>query len=146
MLVYLDMCSIQRPFDDRSQLRVRLEAEAIVIAISLIDAGQLALLSSGALQFETRNNPHPTHKDYALRVLRKATRFVPLSKKVEEHAKELILDGLKPLDALHLAFAVEGGADYFCTCDDRFLKRARVVRSGPPKVVSPLELIGEIAP
>jgi predicted nucleic acid-binding protein len=52
--------------------------------------------------------------------------------------------GLKPLDALHLSCAVEAGADYLCTCDDRFLKRARAVHSGPPKVVNPLELIREI--
>ncbi len=52
--------------------------------------------------------------------------------------------GFKPLDALHFACAVESGADYFCTCDDRLLKRARAAHSGPPKVVSPLERIAEI--
>ena len=30
--------------------------------------------------------------------------------------------------------------------DDRLLKRAREIRVGPPKVVSPLELIAEIGP
>ena len=54
--------------------------------------------------------------------------------------------GLKPLDALHLAFAVAAKADYFCTCDDRLLKRAKAVHNGPPKVVNPLELIQEIGP
>ena len=65
---------------------------------------------------------------------------------LEERARLLNEAGLKPLDALHFACAVEAGADYFCTCDDRLLKRARVIHSGPPQVVSPLELIKEIGP
>jgi hypothetical protein len=40
--------------------------------------------------------------------------------------------------------AVAAGADYLSTCDDRFLKRARAIHSGPPKVVNPLELVREI--
>jgi predicted nucleic acid-binding protein len=71
-------------------------------------------------------------------------RFVELSPDVEERAHAYNEAGLKPLDALHLSCAVEAGADYFCTCDDRLLKRARVIHSGPPKVVNPLELIREI--
>jgi predicted nucleic acid-binding protein len=52
--------------------------------------------------------------------------------------------GMKPLDALHLASAVIAKADYFCTCDDRFLKRAKEASTGQTKVVSPLELITEV--
>jgi hypothetical protein len=33
MLIYLDTCSIQRPFDDQSQLRVAMESEAVLRAI-----------------------------------------------------------------------------------------------------------------
>jgi predicted nucleic acid-binding protein len=31
--------------------------------------------------------------------------------------------GIKPLDALHLASAESGKADYFCTCDDKIIKK-----------------------
>jgi predicted nucleic acid-binding protein len=51
---------------------------------------------------------------------------------------------MRPLDALHLASAVIAKADYFCTCDDRFLKRAKAVNTGQTKVVSPLELVTEV--
>jgi len=50
---------------------------------------------------------------------------------------------MKPLDALHLASAVEGSAAYFCTCDDRLLRRAREVETGATRPVSPAELIEE---
>ena len=81
------------------------------------------MISSDALEYETNRNPDPVRKSYALDVLRRAQRFVRLSADVEKLARVLNQAGLKPLDALHLACAVDSGADYFCTCDDRLLKR-----------------------
>jgi predicted nucleic acid-binding protein len=52
---------------------------------------------------------------------------------------------MKPLDALHLASAVEAKADFFCTCDDRLLKRAREAETGRTRVVSPPELVTEVS-
>ena len=52
--------------------------------------------------------------------------------------------GIKPLDALHLASAEEAQAVYFCTCDDKFLNRAKAVNDLKTKAVSPVELIEEI--
>jgi predicted nucleic acid-binding protein len=48
------------------------------------------------------------------------------------------------LDALHLASAEKGKADYFCTCDDKFLKKAKKISDLVIKVISPIELIEEI--
>ena len=49
--------------------------------------------------------------------------------------------GVKRLDALHLASAVEAEADYFCTTDDHLLRRGRAVNTAATSVVSPLELV-----
>ena len=125
MKVYLDMCSIQRPFDTKIQLRIVVEAEAIVGIIALCESGQIDLMASDALVFETERNPHPIRKRHALEVLAKATLFVQTDRRVEERARTFHTLGIKPLDALHLASAVEAQADYFCTCDDRLLRRAR---------------------
>jgi len=144
MLIYLDMCCLQRPLDDKSQLRVRLEAEAVLGIISFCESGQAALASSDALEFENGRNPHPVRKAHALAILGKAMHRVRLSPDVEQRAKILIQAGIKPLDALHLSCAVEAGADYFCTCDDRLLKRARAAHAGMPKVIAPLELVAEL--
>ncbi len=145
MLLYLDMCSLQRPLDDKAQPRIALEAEAVLGVLALCEAGQARLLSSDALEYETVRNPHPLRKAHAEEVLARAAQVVRQSEEIEQRAQAFQKDGLKPLDALHLASAVQAGADYFCTCDDRLLKRARAVHSGPPKVVTPVELIGEIA-
>jgi predicted nucleic acid-binding protein len=144
MKVYLDMCSIQRPLDTKTQPRIAVEAEAIFGVLTLCEAGQVELMTSDTLVFELERNPHPVRKEYALKVLAKATVFIPTDSQIEERARALQAEGIKPLDALHLASAVIAKAEYFCTCDDRFLRRAKAVDTGQTKVVSPLELITEV--
>ena len=52
--------------------------------------------------------------------------------------------GIRPLDALHVALAETGNADYFCTCDDRLLRNAKQVKDLMVKVVNPVDLVQEI--
>jgi predicted nucleic acid-binding protein len=138
------MCSIQRPLDTKTQPRIAVEAEAILGALTLCEAAQVDLMSSDTLLFELGRNPHPVRKEYALKVLAKATVFVSTDNEVIERTRRFEAEGMKPLDALHLASAVIAKADYFCTCDDRFLRRAKAVETRQTKVVSPLELITEV--
>ena len=144
MRINLGMCSIQRPLDDKSQLCVRLEAEAVLGIITFCEAGRAELLSSDALEFENGRNPHPTRKAHAAVILEGASRTVRLSNDIERPSREMVNAGIKPLDALYLACAVEADADYFCTCDDRLLKRARATHAGFTKVIGPLELVAEL--
>jgi len=65
MKVYLDSCSLQRPLDDKSQLRIRLEAEAVLSVLDLVKAGRIQLVSSDTLDFEIGRNPNPTRYDFA---------------------------------------------------------------------------------
>ena len=53
MRIYLDTCSLQRPLDDRSQLRVDLESEAILAVLAMCERGDVELVSSEVLQIET---------------------------------------------------------------------------------------------
>jgi predicted nucleic acid-binding protein len=115
VLIYLDMCSIHRPLDDKSQLRILVEADAVLVIVSLCESGQAKLVSSDALEYEARRKTHPDRAAYAFQVLGRARRFVPLSAEIEDQARALHQAGLKPLDALHLASAIEAGSDYFCT-------------------------------
>lgn len=100
MKIYLDMCSIQRPLDTKTQPRIAVEAEAILGIIALCESGQIELLASDALVFETAQNPHPVRKRHGLEVLAKATLFVPTDYRVEERARAYHALGFKPLDAL----------------------------------------------
>lgn len=144
MRIYLDMCSIQRPLDDRSQIRVNVEAETVLGILALCEAGAVELVSSAALRFENARNPYPFRRTFAEEALLAAKHWVDASVAVEERARQYREAGIKPLDALHLASAVEAEADYFCTCDDKLLRRARLVDTGSTRPVTPLELIEEV--
>ena len=144
MKIYLDVCAIQRPLDTPSHLRIAIEAEAILGILALCERGQVEIVSSDALVYEVRRNPHPVRREYALAVLELAKEHLILTEDVEERANHLAEKGFKPLDALHLAFAEKGNVDYFCTSDDRLLKRAKRLGSLAVKVVTPVELVEEL--
>lgn len=146
MKIYLDNCSLQRPLDSKTQIRISLEAEAVLGILALLEVGNLELISSEVLSFEIGRNPNPARQEYALEVLSAATLYVQLTDAVEQRARELQALGFKPLDAAHLASAEAAHADFFCTCDDRLLKRAKALTRLGTRVVSPIELTEELEP
>jgi len=144
MRIYLDCCSLQRPFDDKSQPRIAVEAEAVLVILALCESEGLKLISSDALLFEIGRIPEQDRKDDALAILKIAKETIELTIGIEALAGKLGASGLKPLDALHLAFATASKVDYFCTCDDKFLRKAKGFDGLNIKVVSPTELVMEV--
>jgi predicted nucleic acid-binding protein len=144
MKIYLDCCSLQRPFDDKTQPRIAVEAEAVLVVLALCESGRLNLISSDALLFEIACIPDQHRKDNALAIIKIANETIGLTSEIETLARSLGASGLKPLDALHLAVASSSKLDYFCTCDDRFLKKAKEFKGLHTKVVSPTELVMEL--
>lgn len=144
MLIYLDTCSLERPLDAKTHSRIHLEAEAILDVITLCEAGQIQLASSEVLDFEIDRISDALRRVHAYEILSKATVHVEVTEAVVEQVRELSQTGIQPLDALHLAAAIAVGADYFCTCDDKFLRRAKTLDLPKTKVVTPLELILEL--
>jgi predicted nucleic acid-binding protein len=144
MKVYLDTCSLQRPLDSKIQIRIVLEAEAVLGVIGLCENGQIELVSSEVLMFEINRNPKMVRREFGREVLSKAGIFISLDDEIEQRAEVFGKVGIKPLDALHLASAEIGRADYFCTCDDQLLKKAKGMADLRTKVVTPVELIEEI--
>ena len=144
MKIYLDVCAIQRPLDTPSHLRIAIEAEAILGILALCECGQVEIVSSEALLYEVRRNPHPVRREYALAVLELAKESLVITKDVRERADYLVEQGFKPLDALHLALAEKGKVDHFCTSDDKLLKRAKRLGNLAVKVGTPVELAEEL--
>jgi predicted nucleic acid-binding protein len=146
MRVYLDCCSLQRPFDDRGQPRINVEAEAVLTILALVESGDLELLSSEVLEFEITNNPDVQRQARARAILKLAGQVVKVTDEIEMQADALVKTGIRPIDALHLATASGTKVDFFCTCDDQLLKKGKKLKTLETKVVSPLELIAEVTP
>lgn len=144
MKIYLDCCSLQRPFDDRSQPRIAVEAEAVLVILAMCESNQVTLISSDVLQFEIGRIPDQSRKEESLEILKIAKKKVGLTQDIELLARRLQASGVQPLDALHLAAAALSKADYFCTCDDKFLKKARKYEGLDIAIVSPAELVMEL--
>lgn len=144
MKIYLDLCAIQRPLDTPNQVRIVLESEAVLGIITFCDAGQAELISSEALWYEGEQNPLPIRQEHTLSVLAKAKSNITVSDKEKVRAASLIAFGISPLDALHLALAEAGNADFFCTCDDKLLRNAKRVQDLTVKVINPVDLVQEI--
>ncbi len=52
MKIYLDTCCLNRPFDDQSQERIRLETEAVMIILARLSRKEWIWLGSQALEIE----------------------------------------------------------------------------------------------
>jgi hypothetical protein len=55
--LYLDMCSLKRPFDDQRQRRVREEATAVAAIVARAESGEIVLVRSPAHLVESDANP-----------------------------------------------------------------------------------------
>ena len=144
MKIYLDLCAIQRPLDTPNQVRITLESEAVLGIINFCDTGRAELLSSEALLYEGEQSSWAIRREHTLAVLSKAKNVINVTEKERLRAAHLMTLGIKPLDALHMALAETGNADYFCTCDDRLLRNAEQVKDLLVKVVNPVDLVQEI--
>jgi len=139
--IYLDTCSIQRPLDAPTKTRIRLEAEAILALFEQINAGKIELISSTILAFEIARNPLAERRELSEQFLQKAAFSIEVNKQIAERAAMFVSYGIKSADALHLAAAESATVDYFCTCDDRFLRRVKNLPNLQLRAVSPLELM-----
>jgi predicted nucleic acid-binding protein len=124
MKVYLDACCLNRPFDDQSQPRVRLEAEAIALILEKLHQGEWEWIGSEILLHEVGQNPDLENRQRALSFASLAQQVVEITEKILRRAEELEETGFDSYDAIHLSSAEYGKADVFLTTDDRILKVA----------------------
>ncbi len=61
--IYLDNCCFNRPFDDQSQIRIKLEAEAKLYIQEKIRQNALELVWSYILDLENQANPFEERKN-----------------------------------------------------------------------------------
>ena len=144
MKIYLDLCAIQRPLDTPDQVRIVLEAEAILGIIAFCDTKQVELLSSEALLYEGDQGSLQVRKEHTLAILAMADRVLYITEKEKSRAADIMTFGIKPLDALNIALAEAGNANYFCTCDDKLLRNAKKIKDLAVKIINPINLVQEI--
>ena len=144
MRIYLDTCCLQRPLDDQTHPRVRVETEAMFAVLAAVQAKEVTLLDSDALRFEIERIPDDTRRTEALAVLSLASENLELTDAEEAAALTFERHGIDAMDAIHLALASNAKADFFCTCDDKLLRNAQSIPNLNCKIINLLSLIPEI--
>jgi len=140
LLIYLDNCCFNRPYDDQSQVKIRLETEAKLYIQSQINSNDLSLAWSYILDYENGRNPYPQRMEAICRWKSLATSYVVESLEIKVRARLLVEKGLGTFDALHLACSVAGGASVFLTCDNGILRKRSILEI-PLRISSPLEFL-----
>ena len=141
--IYMDVCCLSRPFDDLSQDRVRLEAEAVTDILDRCRSGQWSLAASEIIDYEISAIKD---EDKSLRVKQLysvAENLLLMTDQVKTRAASLQGQGLTLLDSLHLASAEIFHQDIFLTTDDKLLKRSMILALGI-RVANPVTWFMEV--
>ena len=142
MRVYLDNCCYNRPFDEQTQLKVRLETEAKLRVQTLMRNGEVEYVWSDILSQEVFDNPFPHRREKILEWRHGAVCTVEMTTDVIADADELAEKGLKAADALHVASAAAVDCDCFITTDIRLLRRIRQFKV--TRILNPMEFLLEV--
>ncbi len=141
MRIYFDNCCFNRPYDDQSSLTIRLETEAKLDIQEKVRTDCLTLGWSYILNFENNANPFIERKVEIQKWKEMAESFVEESPEILSDMNTFITDGLKPLDALHIACAIALQSDVFLTVDKGILKKAAVISK--IKIMNPIDFVIE---
>ena len=141
MKLYLDTSVYNRPFDDQTQPRIWLETLALALVLQLVETDEAILVNSSVLEFENTRNPLALRQDWMSRCLQQAKIYQLVDPSIRTRAEYLEKSGLKAIDALHVSCAEAAEADYFLTCDDRLLKKHRLLTV---KSMNPVDFVQKI--
>ncbi|MDP1604434.1 MAG: hypothetical protein Q8M03_14355 [Legionella sp.] len=139
MRIYLDICCFNRPFDDQSDLMVRLQTEAKLHVQAMIRESELSLIWSAMMDIENAANPDLNRKMVIADWQQLSVLDITVNDQIEAVANTLVQIGVKPMDALHVACALDAHADYFLTTDKALLRK--MAKHQTLSVVDPIEFI-----
>lgn len=93
------------------------------------------------LEYENSRNPYPIKQEAINRYLQMAGSRQEVNEAIRQRAEQLEHNGLKAVDALHVACAEAVSSDYFITCDKRLINRCSGLTL---KVLNPVDFVLEI--
>lgn len=124
MRVYMDVCCLNRPYDDQTQDRVHMEAEAVLGILTWCRLGTMKLVGSKVIDYEVSKTSDEDKRKKLSVLCKVISEKIELDREVRHRAFELEGLGFKAVDALHISCAERGKVDAFLTTDDKLLKKA----------------------
>jgi predicted nucleic acid-binding protein len=143
--IYLDVCCLNRPFDEQNQLRIRLETEVILAILEQCEVNRWKLISSSALIAEIAQIKDVEKQKQVKIALSIAQIRVLEGHPLQNRTLELVKLGFSFYDAAHIASAEKARADVLLSTDDRLVRKAKRLSSKiTVKADNPLNWLTEI--
>jgi predicted nucleic acid-binding protein len=120
----MDVCCLNRPFDDLAQDRIQFESDAVLSIIARCESGQWRLVSSEVIDLEIKRQTDLERLKKVQALCSASRERLILTEAAQSRAKEFQKHGIKVLDSLHLAIAEIWRIDVFLTTDDALLRAA----------------------
>ncbi len=140
-VLYLDVCTYCRPFDNQDALRIRLETEAFYLILQHIEQNYYQSVISPVHLKEIEAISAVEERLLLKAQLEKFVHPLVDNKQViRTRAEYLHQQGFGIADAAHLAYA-ETLADIFISCDDKLLKKYQKEITAKIIAVNPLEFV-----
>jgi predicted nucleic acid-binding protein len=146
MKIYLDVCCLNRPFDDQAQDRVHMEAEAVAAILGHVDRGGWTWIASEAVLVEIHRMTDEARKLKVLKLVAGVSRIASISPEIVARSRDLAALGFTAMDALHVACAESTRVDVFLTTDDRLERLAQRHRGAlQVRIANPWQWLEEVA-
>jgi len=144
--IYFDTCCLNRPFDDQTQYRIRVESETVLFILDQVKIGELKCVGSEVLDLEIDLIPNLEQKRRVKLLASHISNLIRIEQKEIKRAKQLELLGFRLFDALHIACAESGNIDILLTTDDKLLRLAtRFSDKLSIQVKNPLKWLEEVS-
>ena len=87
MVLYLDNCCYNRPFDDQTQDRIHIESEAILAILKACENGIIKILSSPIVRIEIDKYSNEYKREKVLALYSLANPDIPFTEEIKKRAE-----------------------------------------------------------
>lgn len=91
MKIYLDVCCLNRPFDDQRQDRIHLESEAVITILKQVETGDWRWINSSVVLFEINQTPNLDRKHRLLKLCNAASEIIRLDEEIYAMSENLVV-------------------------------------------------------
>lgn len=125
--IYLDVCTLCRPYDDQTYLRVRMETSAVHLILSAVEKSKFKLVWSPVHLKEIEATANEVERAELLYLIAKTqSRSEHNTLLTRNRAEFFVSKGLGIADAAYLAYSESFQAELI-TCDDKFAKKSKTI-------------------
>jgi predicted nucleic acid-binding protein len=123
LLIYLDNCCFNRPYDDQTHEKIYLETDAKLKIQERIKNKEINLVWSYMLDFENNANLDIIVKKAIIKWKKLSKIDIIETESLLIKAEEISQLGIDSKDSIHISCAIKANVDFFITTDYNLIKK-----------------------